>query len=334
MSDALGELQAQLEALQIKAAQEAAVVSREADLAPARAQFLGRKGAFGPVMRMLGKLDRAARPSAGALINEAKTAVAASFDDAKLRLEARALEAAVEAGRIDVTLPGRRTQAGGVHPVQSVLDELIELLAELGFDLASGPEVEVERYNFDLLNMPADHPARDMQDTFFLDGGLLLRTQTSPVQIRVMEGAKPPFRIIAPGKVYRCDLDSTHSPMFHQIEGLWVDRDVTMVDLKSVLTHFLHRLFGPDRAIRFRPSFFPFTEPSVEVDVARADGTWMEVLGAGLVHPQVLRNVGLDPAEYQGFAFGLGVDRLAMLRYGITDIRLLFENDLRFLQQF
>ena len=173
-----------------------------------------------------------------------------------------------------------------------------------------------------------------MQDTFFLDGGLLLRTQTSPVQIRVMEGAKPPFRIIAPGKVYRCDLDSTHSPMFHQIEGLWVDRDVTMVDLKAVLTHFLHRLFGPDRAIRFRPSFFPFTEPSVEVDVARADGTWMEVLGAGLVHPQVLRNVGLDPAEYQGFAFGLGVDRLAMLRYGVTDLRVLFECDPRFLEQF
>ena len=334
MSDALQALRGELDALRERAAADAVAITREADLPEARARFLGRKGAFGEVMRRLGGLDRDARPAAGALINEAKQTVAASFDAAKARLAEDALQAELEAGRVDVTLPGRGVKPGATHPVQAVLDELVDLFAELGFDLADGPEVETEHYNFDQLNMPADHPARDMQDTFYLQGGLLLRTQTSPVQIRVMENQAPPVKVIAPGKVYRCDSDPTHSPTFHQIEGLWIDRDVTMADLKGTLTHFLHRLFGPDREVRFRPSFFPFTEPSAEVDVRSDSGSWMEVLGCGMVHPRVLRNVGYDPDEVQGFAFGLGVDRLAMVRYGITDIRYLFENDQRFLGQF
>lgn len=333
MSDALAALRARLDDLQTQARDVAAGVDRDADLNEGKARFLGRKGAFGPVMRELGSLDREQRPAAGALINESKQAIEALFAEARARIEQKALDAALEAGRIDVTLPGRRTAPGATHPVQAVLDELIDLLVELGFGLADGPEVETEHYNFDQLNMPASHPARDMQDTFYLQGDLLLRTQTSPVQIRAMEDTQPPVRIIAPGKVFRCDADVTHSPTFHQIEGLWVDRDVTMADLKGVLSYFLRRLFGADRGVRFRPSFFPFTEPSVEVDVEFGDG-WMEVLGAGMVHPRVLRNVGFDPTEVQGFAFGLGVDRLAMVRYGISDIRYLFENDQRFLAQF
>ena len=333
MSDALAALRARLDDLRGEAASVAAAVQRDAEMNEGKARFLGRKGAFGPVMRELGALSGDQRPAAGALINEAKVAVEALFAEARARIEGAALQAALEAGRIDVTLPGRRVVPGATHPIQAVLDELIDLLVELGFALADGPEVETEHYNFDQLNMPASHPARDMQDTFYLQGDLLLRTQTSPVQIRVMEGMQPPVRVIAPGKVYRCDADVTHSPTFHQIEGLWVDRDVTMADLKGLLSYFLRRLFGEDKAVRFRPSFFPFTEPSVEVDVAFGDG-WMEVLGAGMVHPQVLRNVGFDPTQVQGFAFGLGVDRLAMIRYGITDIRYLFENDQRFLAQF
>ena len=333
MTDPLRSLRDDLAALREQADGDAAAVAREADLPAARAQYLGRKGHFGPLMRRLGGLEREARPAAGALINEAKVAVEGAFAAAAARLEAQALEAAIGARRVDVTLPGRRNAPGATHPVQAVLDELVDLFVDLGFDLAAGPEVETEHYNFDQLNMPADHPARDMQDTFYLEGGLLLRTQTSPVQIRVMESQPPPVKVIAPGKVYRCDADPTHSPTFHQIEGLWLASDVTMADLKGTLTHFLHRLFGADRAVRFRPSFFPFTEPSAEVDVA-FEGGWMEVLGCGMVHPQVLRNVGYDPKEVQGFAFGLGVDRLAMVRYGITDIRYLFENDERFLRQF
>ncbi|MBU0551339.1 phenylalanine--tRNA ligase subunit alpha [Myxococcota bacterium] len=338
MSDPLQGLREGLAAIQARAAEIAAAVTREADLPEARAEFFGRKkGAFNPIMSELGKLSREARPEAGQLINDSKLAVEALFEAAKARLEAEALDAAIEAGRLDVTLPGRRVARGAIHPIQRVMDELIDLFGQMGFDLAEGPEVETEAYNFDLLNMPADHPARDMQDTFYLSGGLLLRTQTSPMQIRAMEAQQPPIRIIAPGKVFRADSDPTHSPTFHQIEGLWIDEDVTIVHLKAVLTDFLHRLFGPDKKVRFRPSFFPFTEPSVEVDIwdeSGAEGKWMEVLGAGMVHPQVLRNVGWDPNKVQGFAFGLGVDRLAMTRYGITHIAHLFTNDQRFLSQF
>lgn len=333
MSEALDTLRAQIEAIRGEASAAATALSRESDVATTRAQFLGKKGAFAPLMQSLGRLTPEERPAVGALVNEAKVAIEAAFEQARVRVAEAALEAALESGRVDVTLPGRRTPVGAAHPVQQVLDDLVDLLCAFGFDLADGPEVETEAYNFDLLNMPASHPARDMQDTFYLENGLLLRTQTSPVQIRTMLGQRPPVRMIAPGKVFRCDADTTHSPVFHQIEGLWIDRDVTMADLKGTLTHFLRTLYGPDRPVRFRPSFFPFTEPSVELDVWT--GTkWMEVLGAGMVHPRVLRNVGYDPEEYQGFAFGLGVDRLAMIRYGITDIRYLWENDARFLRQF
>ncbi len=330
----LDALEGELSLLKSQAEQAAAALVRVVDLPEARAKFLGKKGAFSPVMKQLAGLDPASRPAAGERINLAKAAVEASFANAKARLEKAALNEALESGRVDVTMPGRTTRVGGIHPVQRVLDEVVALFSDLGFEQVQGPEVETEHYNFDLLNMPADHPARDMQDTFFLEGGLLLRTQTSPMQVRSMEKQQPPVRIISPGKVFRCDLDATHSPTFHQVEGLWIDRDVTMADLKGLLTYFLRRLYGDDRQVRFRPSFFPFTEPSVEVDVERESGGWMEVLGAGMVHPQVLRNVGYDPDQVQGFAFGLGVDRLAMLRYGITDIRSLFENDQRFLRQF
>ncbi len=337
MSEALdslqSQLQAQIDALRVEAVAAAEALEREVDVPTARARFLGKKGAFAPLMQSLGRLTPAERPAAGALINVARDAIEAAFEAARERLAEKALQSALERGRVDVTLPGRSVAMGATHPVQQVMDDLVDLLCAFGFELEDGPEVETETYNFDLLNMPASHPARDMQDTFYLQGGLLLRTQTSPVQIRTMQAQKPPVRMIAPGKVFRCDADTTHSPVFHQIEGLWIDKDVTMADLKGTLTHFLRMLYGPDRPVRFRPSFFPFTEPSVELDVWT--GTrWMEVLGAGMVHPQVLRNVGYDPNEVQGFAFGLGVDRLAMIRYGITDIRYLWENDARFLRQF
>lgn len=333
MSEAHARLQADIDAIRAEAVEAASALEREADLATVRARFVGKKGAFAPLMQALGRLAPEDRPAAGALINVARDAVEAAFEVARGRLAEAALLAALERGRVDVTLPGRSLPMGATHPVQQVLDDLVDLLCAFGFELADGPEVESETFNFDLLNMPASHPARDMQDTFYLEGGLLLRTQTSPVQVRTMQTRQPPVRIIAPGKVFRCDADTTHSPVFHQIEGLWIDRDVTMADLKGTLTHFLRTLYGPDRPVRFRPSFFPFTEPSVELDVWT--GTrWMEVLGAGMVHPQVLRNVGYDPEQVQGFAFGLGVDRLAMIRYGITDIRYLWENDARFLRQF
>jgi phenylalanyl-tRNA synthetase alpha chain len=333
VSEAHARLQADIDAIRAEALEAASAVEREADLATVRARFVGKKGAFAPLMQALGRLAPEDRPSAGARINVARDAVEAAFESARSRLAEAALAAALERGRVDVTLPGRVVAAGATHPVQQVLDDLVDLLCAFGFELADGPEVETETFNFDLLNMPSSHPARDMQDTFYLEGGLLLRTQTSPVQVRTMQSRQPPVRIIAPGKVFRCDADTTHSPVFHQIEGLWIDRDVTMADLKGTLTHFLRMLYGPDRPVRFRPSFFPFTEPSVELDVWTGS-RWMEVLGAGMVHPQVLRNVGYDPDQVQGFAFGLGVDRLAMIRYGITDIRYLWENDARFLRQF
>jgi len=333
VSEAHARLQADIDAIRAEALEAASSLEREADLATVRARFVGKKGAFAPLMQALGRLAPEDRPSAGARINVARDTVEAAFEAARARLAEAALAAALERGRVDITLPGRVVAAGATHPVQQVLDDLVDLLCAFGFELADGPEVETETYNFDLLNMPSSHPARDMQDTFYLEGGLLLRTQTSPVQVRTMQSRQPPVRIIAPGKVFRCDADTTHSPVFHQIEGLWIDRDVTMADLKGTLTHFLRTLYGPDRPVRFRPSFFPFTEPSVELDVWTGS-RWMEVLGAGMVHPQVLRNVGYDPEQVQGFAFGLGVDRLAMIRYGITDIRYLWENDARFLRQF
>ncbi len=319
-----------------------------AELEELRVRFLGRQGRLTPLLRSLGSLPPAERPAVGAAANAAKRELERLLE---VRLsEAREVERRQERARhrLDLTLPGRRPPPGALHPLTRVQDEIVAIFVGLGFSVAEGPEVESEYYNFEALNMPRDHPARDMQDTFYLaEGGgeLLLRTHTSPVQIRVMQAQPPPVRIVCPGRVYRRDADLTHSPMFHQVEGLAVDRDVSMGDLKGTLELFAREMFGPRSRIRFRPSFFPFTEPSAEVDVlcflcggegcrVCTQSGWLEILGSGMVHPQVLKNVGYDPEEVTGWAFGMGVERIAMLKYGIDDIRLLFENDLRFLRQF
>jgi phenylalanyl-tRNA synthetase alpha chain len=316
-----------------------------ADLEALRVRFLGRQGALTLLLRSLGTLPAEERPVVGAAANEAKRELEALLE---VRLgETREAERRLERARqrIDLTLPGRRPPAGGVHPLTRVQDEIVSIFVGLGFSVAEGPEIEDDYHNFEALNIPRDHPARDMQDTFYLSEDTLLRTHTSPVQIRAMQAQRPPVRIICPGRVYRRDADITHSPMFHQIEGLAVDRDISMGDLKGTLELFAREMFGARSKIRFRPSFFPFTEPSAEVDVlcflcagagcrvCKQSG-WLEILGSGMVHPQVLRNVGYDPEEVTGWAFGMGVERVAMLKYGIDDIRLFFENDLRFLRQF
>ncbi|MGH7340919.1 MAG: phenylalanine--tRNA ligase subunit alpha, partial [Candidatus Rokuibacteriota bacterium] len=311
-----------------------------------RVRFLGRQGALTQLLRSLGTLPAAERPLVGAAANEAKRELEALLEG---RLgDARQAEraSARRQQRLDLTLPGRRPPLGAVHPLSRVHDEIIDVFAGLGFSVVEGPEIETDYYNFEALNIPSDHPARDMQDTFYLPGGLLLRTHTSPVQVRTMLGKAPPVRIIVPGRVHRRDIpDASHSPVFHQVEGLAVDRNVTMADLKGTLELFARELFGPRSRIRFRPSFFPFTEPSAEVDVlcflCGGDGCrvckqsgWLEILGSGMVHPQVLKNVGYDTEEVTGWAFGMGIERIAMLKYGVDDIRLFYENDLRFLQQF
>jgi len=321
-----------------------------AELEQLRVRYLGRNGRLTTLLRTLGTLPAAERPAVGAAANAAKRELEALL---RLRLEeAREVErrAARARQRLDLTLPGRRPPRGALHPLTQVQDEIVRIFVGLGFAVVEGPEVESDYFNFEALNIPRDHPARDMQDTFYLaDGGpepdTLLRTHTSPVQIRTMQAQPPPVRIICPGRVYRRDADLTHSPVFHQVEGLAVDRDVSMADLKGTLELFAREMFGPRSRIRFRPSFFPFTEPSAEVDVrcflcegagcrvCKQSG-WLEILGSGMVHPQVLRNVGYDPEEVTGWAFGMGVERIAMLKYGIDDIRLFYENDLRFLHQF
>jgi phenylalanyl-tRNA synthetase alpha chain len=308
-----------------------------------RVKYLGRKGALTQVLRGLKDLDPETRRQVGAAANLAKESLEAVLAEAFTALKEAAARALAPA--IDVTLPGRRGPLGRLHPLTRVMEEICDIFLHLGFEAVTGPEVELDWYNFEALNIPPDHPARDMQDTFYFNDKVLLRTHTSPMQIRVMEKRQPPVRIIAPGKVYRRDSDMTHSPMFHQVEGLLVDRGVTFADLKGVLTEFVHQMFGPEVSLRFRPSYFPFTEPSAEIDIAcvicRGEGCrvckitgWLEVLGAGMVHPAVFEAVGYDPEEFTGFAFGLGVERLAMLKYGIDDIRLFFDNDLRFLKQF
>ena len=308
-----------------------------------RVKYLGRKGALTQVLRGLKDLDPETRRQVGAAANRAKEGLETALAIALTALKEAAARAAAPA--IDVTLPGRRGPLGRLHPLTRVMEEICDIFLHLGFEAVTGPEVELDWYNFEALNIPPDHPARDMQDTFYFNEKVLLRTHTSPMQIRVMEKRQPPVRIIAPGKVYRRDSDMTHSPMFHQVEGLLVDRGVTFADLKGVLTEFVHQMFGPEVSLRFRSSYFPFTEPSAEIDIAcvicRGEGCrvckitgWLEVLGAGMVHPAVFEAVGYDPEEYTGFAFGLGVERLAMLKYGIDDIRLFFDNDLRFLKQF
>ncbi|MDX2177038.1 MAG: phenylalanine--tRNA ligase subunit alpha [Candidatus Sumerlaeia bacterium] len=300
-----------------------------------RVELLGKKGFLSELNARMGKLAPEEKPLAGKHLNERKGALQGRYAERKDELERAALAAALEAEAVDVTMPGIRPRPGHLHPVTRVTDEIVAIFEGMGFFTASGPQVESEWLNFESLNIPADHPARDMQDTFWTERGMVLRTHTSPTQIRVMRTTPPPFAAVTPGRVYRCDSDATHSPMFHQIEGLLVDRDVSFCHLKGVLNEFVRALFGRDVKTRFRPSFFPFTEPSAEMDIwAPFSNNWMEVLGCGMVHPQVLRNAGLDPEEWKGFAFGLGVDRLAMIRYGITDIRLLYQNDMRFLRQF
>lgn len=301
-----------------------------------RAQLMGRKGLLPEAMKQLGALGPEERPAAGKLANEVKQRLTEAID---ARLAALAANAADEAPALDVTLPGRRRPLGHKHPISQVTDEVIEVFRRMGFVVAEGPDIEDEYHNFDALNTPADHPARDIQDTLYLWDGRLLRTQTSPVQIRVMKQQQPPVRIVAPGRCFRRDTqDATHSMNFHQIEGLYVDRQVSLADLKGVLLEFAHEVFGKDVDIRFRPHFFPFTEPSIECDVwfgpPGVAPRWLEISGAGMVDPNVLRNVGYDPEQYSGYAFGMGIERIAMIKYRIADIRWLYENDLRFLHQF
>jgi len=329
-----------------RALAEVAGARSTSDLEQVRVRVLGRSGQLTTLLRSLGAIPAAERPKVGEQTNQAKAAVEAAIAARLEGLKAEERRVTLQADRPDLTLPGRRPAPGPVHPITRVTEEIIEVFEGLGFSVAEGPEVESDYYNFAALNFPDDHPARDMQDTFHVGPDALLRTHTSPVQIRTMKAQRPPVRIICLGKVYRRDLlDATHSPMFHQVEGLAVDKHITMADLKATLQLFAREMFGPKSTVRFRPSFFPFTEPSAEVDVrcfkCGGDGCrfcresgWLEILGSGMVHPNVLRNVGYDPEEVTGWAFGMGIDRIALLKYEIDDIRLFFDNDLRFLQQF
>ncbi len=311
-----------------------------------RVKYLGKKGELTSILKMMGSLTNEERPIIGKLANEVRAGIEEVLTEKTDALKVKEQAEKLIAETVDVTMPGKATKGGSLHPLNSVLNDMIDIFQSMGFDVVDGPEVETDHYCFEQLNVPADHPARDMQDTFYLSENLLLRTQTSAAQARVMENTKPPIRIICPGRVFRADeVDATHSPVFHQIEGLVVDKNVTMCDLKGVLEQFAHEIYGSDTKIKFRPSFFPFTEPSVEVDVSCSEcggkgcrvckgSGWIEILGAGMVHPNVLRNCGIDPEVYSGFAFGIGLDRLTTTRHKISDIRLLFENDKRFLDQF
>ncbi|MES9912826.1 MAG: phenylalanine--tRNA ligase subunit alpha [Candidatus Sedimenticola sp. 4PFRAG1] len=329
--------------------QEAVALIEGADGLPAlddvRVRFLGKSGELTAQLKQLGKLPKEERPAAGQAINKAKQALQQKIEQRKAGLEEAALSARLASERIDVTLPGRGRDHGGLHPVTRTMERIERLFANSGFKVAEGPEIEDDFHNFEALNIPAHHPARAMHDTFYFDEHLLLRTHTSPVQVRVMKDAEPPLKIIAPGRVYRCDSDLTHTPMFHQVEGFLVDEDVSFADLKGVLYDFLQNFFERDLKVRFRPSYFPFTEPSAEADIecvmCGGEGCrvcshtgWLEVLGCGMIHPEVFRHVGIDSEKYTGYAFGMGVERLTMLRYGVNDLRLFFENDLRFLKQF
>lgn len=310
-----------------------------------RVNYLGKKGKLTEQLKQLGTLPAEERPKVGQWVNQAKVELQERISARKQALEEQQRQASLAKEQIDITLPGRGFDRGGLHPVTKTMQRLELLFSRLGFEVADGPEIEDDYHNFEALNIPADHPARAMHDTFYFKSGHVLRTHTSPVQIRYMENNEPPFRVIAPGRVYRCDSDVTHTPMFHQIEGLLVDTDVSFADLKGILANFLREFFESDLKVRFRPSFFPFTEPSAEADISCvicsgkgcrvcSHTGWLEVLGCGMVHPEVFRHAGIDSEKYMGFAFGLGVERLAMLRYGVTDLRLFFENDLRFLRQF
>lgn len=322
------------------AAADIGAVGNLPDLDQAKARFLGKAGALTEMLKALGKLPAEARPQAGAAINQAKARVEQLLGARREAILAQALGERLAGESVDVTLPGRRQSTGGLHPIALVQERVEQLFASMGYAVADGPEIEDDDYNFTMLNMFPDHPSRSMQDTFYVANSTrVLRTHTSPVQIRYMQAHPPPLRIICPGRVYRVDHDATHSPMFHQVEGLWVEEGVSLADLKGTITQFCRAFFERDDiGVRFRPSYFPFVEPGVEIDMEweskGGEVRYLEIAGAGVVHPQVLRNVGIDPEKYSGFAFGMGLDRLAMLKYGVDDLRLFFENDLKFLRQF
>ena len=338
----------QLEAIRKQALESIAGTQAGAELEALRVKYLGKKGELTAVLKQMGGLSAELRPIMGQMANEVRAAVEKAIESQSAILAEKALEAKLEAETVDVTIPGKKVEIGHKHPMYTALDEFKEIFINMGFEIFDGPEIEQEDYNFTKLNTPADHPAREWSDTFYLteDSSILLRTQTSPMQIRAMEEHGVPIRMISPGRVYRKDeVDATHSPMFHQIEGLVVDKGVTMADLKGTLNAVIREIYGPNTQTRFRPHHFPFTEPSCEVDIqchkcggkgcptCKGEG-WIEVLGAGMVHPKVLRNCGIDPDEYSGFAFGFGLERMAMGRFKISDLRLIFENDIRFLEQF
>lgn len=335
-----------LEALK-EQAEKAIIEAADAQaLEQLRVDYLGKKGEITALLKGLGQLSAEERPAAGAQINVVKQALQSQIQTRKSELEAKAVTERLAAEAIDVSLPGRHGECGGLHPITRTIERMEDFFSAIGFEVVEGPEIEDDYHNFEALNIPAHHPARAMHDTFYVDERTVLRTHTSPVQVRVMESSEPPLRVICPGRVYRCDSDLTHSPMFHQVEGLLIDERSSFADLKGLIEQFLHAFFErEDLSVRFRPSFFPFTEPSAEVDIqcvkCSGDGCrvcshsgWLEVLGCGMVNPKVFGHVGIDTNKYAGFAFGMGVERLAMLRYGIDDLRLNFDNDLRFLQQF
>ena len=335
-----------LEQILVKALDEVSAADTKDTLEAARVKYLGKKGELTAILRGMGQLSAEERPVVGQVANEVRAKIEAAIDAAAERAEAHELENKLKKETIDVTMPGKKIVFGKKHPLTTVLDEVTDIFTGMGYSVAEGPEVELVHYNFDMLNAPKTHPSREPQDTFYIDDEIVLRTQTSPMQARIMEQTQPPIRIIAPGRVFRNDeVDATHSPMFHQIEGLVIDKGITMGDLKGTLEMFAKKMFGEETRVRFRPHHFPFTEPSAEVDVScfacngkgcrlcKGEG-WIEVLGAGMVHPNVLRNCGIDPEVYSGFAFGLGIERIAMLKYHIDDMRLLYENDVRFLGQF
>ena len=335
-----------LNALREQALQELEGLADLAALQDFRVRYMGKKGPLTELLRGMGQLSPEERPKMGQLVNALRAELEQALAARESVIRDAEKAARLQNETLDVTMPGKVAPQGGLHPLNTVMNDLIDVFQSMGFDVVDGPEVETDHYNFEALNVPQDHPARDMQDTFYLTENMLLRTQTSAAQIRVMENRTPPIRIVCPGRVYRADeVDATHSPVFHQMEGLVVDKGVTMCDLKGVLEQFAHEIYGKDTKVRFRPSFFPFTEPSVEVDVSCSEcggkgcrvckgAGWIEILGAGMVHPNVLRSCGIDPEEYSGFAFGIGIDRITTTRYKISDIRLLFENDKRFLEQF
>lgn len=317
----------------------------ERSLDALRVQYLGKKGSFTELLKSLGKLPAEDRPAAGENINRAKQQLQAAIEVRKAELVNAALDARLQEEQIDVSLPGRRQSKGGLHPITITIERIKTIFAAAGYEVAEGPEIEDDYHNFEALNIPSHHPARAMHDTFYVSPGTVLRTHTSPVQVRVMENGQAPFRMICPGRVYRCDSDLTHTPMFHQVEGLLIDEQVNMADLKGTVVEFLQAYFEEEMPVRFRPSYFPFTEPSAEVDMGCVSCSgkgcricshtgWLEVMGCGMVHPRVLEMSNVDSEKYSGFAFGMGVERLAMLRYGVNDLRLYFENDVRFLRQF